>query len=928
MTHMKHIAIVSLFASLLAAQTPSPAKPDPSRELAKIIAVEEQERDLAKAEAMYREAIAGTTLSREAKGMACLRLVDLLFRLGRREEAKPFVAMAMELDGTAMEAFDNSSDPQPKQDPERDKALREKARERVKKALSQPQLGLEQASSSRLLWIGESAIPEIAAGLAAEQRAGLNSNRRWESQRTVEGLAAVLWQLGSEAAASHLEALWSASDFAFRSQLAAYAGQLREPRMLRLVEKWVLQEKDESVCRTLLMSNSPQGVLYQRMEPDVVIQAVRSQPVALQALLLTSAARRGESEQLATHLVELSRTLLAGSDPEGGRAAQSFLKGPSAQALPARVELLLEQLPGLENVAQEGIAGELPSAWRDSRGYLTGDVVRRLWPQLMQCARKLPPGHVGWPWLCGLIRGSLEKVDAPGVLELLEVAARFPQDGFGTFSGDWLRGRVDMGNAGKVFSLYAKLPKARPSLLEALSEAPELPADLFTPLRDRLHEKPGDGLGPWKFLRAMARTGHAGLVDEVMTAWRADPKEGSDEAAWILYRHARKDASEAVRAAMRELLDPKTPLDPQHGNRPRLLLALLSMHDTAALPLLDTSALARAKHPYATRSEKPGLTPIDYLLARDADPPHGFTEDEVVALLSAWFENGIPPALLALNCRSTLSDRVLGEVARHVLHAVAPSGADTCTERDRWLDRVLGRIRQETDCPPDLRGWIPSMLVAPVATVFLDRMNEEEVRANRAAIEALLDQEDEQVAMSAVWRLREASIPPSPERLFANRHPQLRMQVIELPGRQDLVIRLLKDQNAGARGEAAVRCGNVLDKEAVPGLLALLSDPDQYSRKTAAEALTKIRFYHEQQAHWDRVLKGLDASPANAAEKLLLQAKPDAPKAQRLLAITSLGTLGVPEALPFLIDWTADPDAEIQKAAKDAITQIHLNPRK
>jgi hypothetical protein len=79
----------------------------------------------------------------------------------------------------------------------------------------------------------------------------------------------------------------------------------------------------------------------------------------------------------------------------------------------------------------------------------------------------------------------------------------------------------------------------------------------------------------------------------------------------------------------------------------------------------------------------------------------------------------------------------------------------------------------------------------------------------------------------------------------------------------------------------------------VPGdadfLIPLLRDPVEHVRQQAAESLTRIRFYHEQQAHWDRALEGLDASPASAAEKLLLQAKPDQPRAQRLLALQSLG---------------------------------------
>jgi HEAT repeat protein len=111
-------------------------------------------------------------------------------------------------------------------------------------------------------------------------------------------------------------------------------------------------------------------------------------------------------------------------------------------------------------------------------------------------------------------------------------------------------------------------------------------------------------------------------------------------------------------------------------------------------------------------------------------------------------------------------------------------------------------------------------------------------------------------------------------------------------------------------------------------LLQLVQHQEPEVRQAANEALAKIRFVHEQKSYWDRITKGLDASPTSAVEKLLLQAKPGAPAEQRLLAITSLGALGMPEALPFLIEWTQDTDADIAKAAKDAITQIHLQPRR
>ncbi len=170
--------------------------------------------------------------------------------------------------------------------------------------------------------------------------------------------------------------------------------------------------------------------------------------------------------------------------------------------------------------------------------------------------------------------------------------------------------------------------------------------------------------------------------------------------------------------------------------------------------------------------------------------------------------------------------------------------------------------------------------------------------------------------------------------MLRNRHARVRwLAVGETVGTQGaaaegLVRPLLKDPADDVRVSVANYLGAIVSKDAVPDLIALLRDPGERVRTAAADALTRIRFYHEQQAHWDRVLKGLDASPASAAEKLLLQAKPGAPREQRLLAIESLGTLGVPEALPFLIEWTTDADADVAQKAKAAITQIHLNPRK
>jgi HEAT repeat protein len=138
----------------------------------------------------------------------------------------------------------------------------------------------------------------------------------------------------------------------------------------------------------------------------------------------------------------------------------------------------------------------------------------------------------------------------------------------------------------------------------------------------------------------------------------------------------------------------------------------------------------------------------------------------------------------------------------------------------------------------------------------------------------------------------------------------------------------LTAKSTHTRLQAVQHFDRTLEAEAVPGLLALLRDPDGKIREAASAALQRIRFAHEQESLWTRAQNGIDARPEAALEKLLAQAKPTEPKPKRLLAIMSLGALGKPEALPFLIEWTEDQDAEIANAARAAATQIHLAAKK
>ena len=70
------------------------------------------------------------------------------------------------------------------------------------------------------------------------------------------------------------------------------------------------------------------------------------------------------------------------------------------------------------------------------------------------------------------------------------------------------------------------------------------------------------------------------------------------------------------------------------------------------------------------------------------------------------------------------------------------------------------------------------------------------------------------------------------------------------------------------------------------------------------------------------------ASPATAPPRpLLKQAAPDRDTPSRILAIRSLGQLGVAETLPFLIDWSNSENAAVATAARAAIAKIHAQGR-
>lgn len=945
---MKAIALVLTFAAFAsnAAAQQKPAKPTPSEEIAKIVAVEEQERDLRKAEALYREALAGKQLSAGARELATQRLGELLLRLGRRDEAKALLAAMVRDEGAVVSLDDVTSGLV--QDAEREKALREKARELVKQVLAQVRReDLAYAGSiydpkvaEQLLWLGEAAVPEIAAALAAESPAFAADQPVLPPRRdAIAGLAGLLWQVGGDKAAAHLEELVRGAAPGFRADLYRQAHQLRDAVMLRTVVKLANDENDPGLVVQLLTSGN---TVWVRIDLEALVDLMVKWGAPVQTHFLPLLGNSNVKFQPATlaKVHAIVRGALQSSEPTLGRAAQQFLLSPNSQGSVEGVELLVQELPHMRGMNGNWSVPPLPPEWRrriDGEERMDPAAAAQFWPKLVACARALDRDS---PFLGGLIQRLYScafELDSRIVPDVLSLATRIPyRPGLDVFG--LLRGKITMENSAQVLAIHGQLPDAesREALLQELEQVVVLPTGLYEPLLQlaAASERDEPGKKERLFTWLLAKTGHPDAATRVVARWRAQKQERADS-TWFLVGIGRRTQAEPLRAAMREMA-----ADAAIAGtfRSVLLLALLSMHDDAALDLVASAGqLPPARHPYAKAEphpSSPGVTPLQYLLYENPDPPHGFSADDVIGVLQKLGNAGSlgAPQQFSLDA---IPDRLLGVMAK--LDRACYSNSSTGNMS--WPTVAIARLRAHNGEGP-LASWFDAELAAG-APDLIDALDDAQVARYRPQLERLIEGPSslsEQAAMNGANAAARALLRAEPkrgvERLLACKYANVRREALihVIKGNASVdeasVLPLLRDASSWIRVPAANYMGSIVSKAAVPDLINMLRDPDEEARKAAADALTRIRFYHEQQAHWDRVLKGLDASPASATEKLLLQAKPGAPKEQRLLAITSLGTLGMPEALPFLIDWTQDADADVAKAAKDAITQIHLSPRK
>ena len=262
--------------------------------------------------------------------------------------------------------------------------------------------------------------------------------------------------------------------------------------------------------------------------------------------------------------------------------------------------------------------------------------------------------------------------------------------------------------------------------------------------------------------------------------------------------------------------------------------------------------------------------------------------------------------------------------------SVGPNGASL--ERTLNLSPIVLTLGRDT--PVDASDAAVRYRAAMLRLCSGDQGNDALNSLSPAAVKVMVDQLRPLLAgpnsYYAMRALRRANVPLTKDDLLTCLKSQGNRQafVTELPPdvapeivRQ--VEAMLTGGNIELREAACAALGRFLAADSVAALLPLLRDPDQRIVAAATDALQKIRLYHEQKAFWDQFQQGVTTGREAATAKLLIQAKPGQPKEQRLLALRSLGALGAPEALPYLIEWTGDQDQELAQAARDAIGRIH-----
>jgi len=967
---------VLLSAAVLTAQQ-TPVEPGLAQQFARARLLEQQEGDLPAAERAYRAILGGGATGAVADQTA-LALGTLLWRLGRVDDAAPFLEQAIaaggELGSRAKALRDGEDDAAKHQRAQYDKARQlcdrivslAYARRSAKEADHAIYDETRDTVIKDLLSLGEVGSQVIVANF--DEVSGRGDLEKFYRNPDLLVFRDVLWLMDTAAARSYLVRVAEQEPVDWQRFLTASVTQC-PPGLAQAVLRLLQVDDPAGIVQSQLRS-----VLGHLPANSLIDQIDIKHPAARSMLLYSLANRWLDLDSAEQQRIVAAEALWLPTTPVKNDPALALLQtfgayGPRNAAL-----LTWRKLAEMQPADWDGIFSPsgLQRQLGDTEVILLHTAMHRL-TSADAAIRRRAEHQLG-----NIVAQAIHDWSPASIDNLLDCIDLGVCAGASERQHSWLSRLVEEANENHRVRLHGLLHRfsASSPLIEVSRRLTPDPA-LCAPLRHSFaaltkertilwednspvswkHERPGNGSWPQhleKLLGLMVHHADAELVDWLIALLGSDSEWATLVAQHLAELSERFDSS-VLREALRTLLiweaPPGTNFNP--SIRARIFGELARLGDVAAIPLyprayeLGLQKTSRISRGSQTSEAGRGIEWLGATSRRTAQQfMHGYQDGD---LSTAWRLLLEGPSRLEVwtdiensSSHFQIPTAVLSVVLPHLpaLAATWPKSNEAMQTRQAWSNRlrsVLDTLRRlpidQWQVDAELQATVRKLLTTAepdLAVILCENLPRQVIADCVSESLQLLDRhKDSGPLVSAL--MRAGITPPLAvwQRLrAANQDQWLQMCLVllqqPLSGELQALVEEVARSHAGTdvRAAAGKALARTIGAAAVPTLLQQLRDPADNVKKTAQAALDELRTLQEQQRFWQAAQAGVDTAPASTAAKLLLQAAPNQPKERRLLAIRAMGTLGEPAALPYLIDWSADPDSELAAAARQAFEAV------
>lgn len=930
---MKNFGTILCAALLAASHLPAQGE-----KVRRAILIEEKERDRQAAQALYAKIVADPATSAEDRTWARYRLGRLLRELGEEAKGTAQLELAAQGMGDGANAARGALSEKPGA-ARRVQAVRERAAAILgewEAKYGSRGLGEEQNPQhyKELQLLGPEIIPVL---IEVE-------SKRW--RKGLAGLQSLLWKIGGRHASTYIEAALKAEDPGPRHALLAGLPRSSVPGGMHQLAAKVLLHPLARPQATASWEHGMQAVALW-LPSDSLLRVLEGVSPELQVKIWQGALRQRVQADpaLLEQLAGPVRRALA--HPKVASAATVLLceHGSKSASL---TPLLLELLPSLPLNVFVTWPQHLPQGMHAE--------ITAVVEALTRCGRKDKRHDKRLAGMSGWLQGVWNAQRSPQLESLVRLLALGHEiNGVQTHSHlvyEQILTRNDLETVLKPLFDSPYVRNAWPLLEGARRRGKEpgrLPASLWPLMKPHLPRQIHPHQGA-HLLNCVAATGTAGAQVAIanLTATAGNSLEVSALTQALLYIHRLRD-DEASRLALLEVLrvaieDLQVGSDGTGLQVPLVQAAaeIIRLGMPQVIPLLQQpsalknwSRISSAVGIQGGTFKHLGFTPEDlarlavgmlradpahldrqdwltYLLAKGPGPQYeGPAIHALVTALLDELEDPVAPSVVPPSHRSKMIGALLGCLA-HKTWANAHPQLTKRLQRFRlrllrsgnWKLQQIALMRMGSPSPQEREQVLrlcrvpsfPGARAAFRAAFYLLNMSAAEFE-------------------SLIRDVRGASNEIEGLRAYLRANPTRRLSAATL--------RVLLERGAiSARIEICKELIRYDEDVAIPFLIEALRSPYEEVRTAARDSLDTFREFLTQRSFWQDTAgaHGIDAT--SAAKALLAQAARDQDKATRLLAIRALGRLDKPEVQPFLIEFSKEPDEDIQQAARQALARI------